>query len=337
MLDMLLVGANMDTASLVKANPSMLLLSTMDTDEKLVFQTILPAFSVPTPSPTCLASFDKQGTRPVLLVNSLDQYQPLRTPNSANSVPSPKPLVLYSTINRGNHSKVPRRRRIPTPVPYEQTPNTYSTNTTKVFAMSRSKRPSAGSADSLPRLFVGLSLPTPVINSLQTLVQPARLPHARWLAPSTWHITLHFLGAAPLPVIQSALSTVSTAPFDIQLKSAGIFGISSRPRIFWAGVQATPGLLALHAAVGDKLVAAGFQTEKRPYSPHVSLAKIKCKDTREEDMLWTFAEENVAFQSPVFRVETFTLFESIHTEEGTTYVSRGDYMVQGMGGFNLAP
>lgn len=200
--------------------------------------------------------------------------------------------------------------------------------------MSRSKRSSASSADSLPRLFVGLSLPPPIVDSLQTLVQPARLPHARWLAPSTWHITLHFLGAAPLPVVQSALSAVSAAPFDIQLRSAGVFGISSRPRILWAGVQATPGLLALHATLDDKLVAAGFQTEKRPYSPHVSLAKVKCKDAREEDMLWTFADDNVVFESPVFRVESFTLFESILTEEGTVYISRGDYMVQGLGGFN---
>lgn len=185
-----------------------------------------------------------------------------------------------------------------------------------------------------PRLFVGLSLPPPVTASLQTLVQPNRIPHARWLAPHTWHITLHFLGSAPLPVVQSALESFCFLPFDIQLSSVGVFGSGSRPRVLWAGVAPSAGLNQLHALTGEKLLEKGFALEKRPYNPHVSIAKMKSRDPAKDEIVWTFKEANAPYASPTFTVHNFTLFESVRTHQGITYVSRGDYPAMG---YNTLP
>lgn len=182
---------------------------------------------------------------------------------------------------------------------------------------------------SVRRLFIGLAPPAPVVASLETLVQPARLPHARWLPPTTWHITLHFLGATSVTCAESVLETVRADPFDIEIKSVGTFGTSSRPRILWAGVKSNPGLLSLHGAIGERLNAARFRTDRRPYSPHITIAKLLCRDEKEEDMLRTFAEENYSFESPPWRVDAFTLYESVCTSSGTIYISRGEYPIFG--------
>eukprot|EP00177_Eucheuma_denticulatum_P007148 GFKZ01012996.1.p3 GENE.GFKZ01012996.1~~GFKZ01012996.1.p3 ORF type:complete len:208 (+),score=8.46 GFKZ01012996.1:316-939(+) len=195
--------------------------------------------------------------------------------------------------------------------------------------MPRPINASESSLHSIPRLFVGLALPEPVAASLETLVQPTRLPHARWMPPTTWHITLHFLGATLVTEAQSALGTVRADPFELQVNSVGTFGSSSRPRILWAGVESNPGLLSLHAAIGERLNAARLRTDRRPYSPHITIAKVRCKCKEEEDMLQTFAEENHSFESPSWRVGAFTLYESVRTSSGTTYISRGEYPISG--------
>lgn len=183
----------------------------------------------------------------------------------------------------------------------------------------------AFAAPPLPRLFVGLELPPPVCSSISTLIEPDRISTARWLPASSWHITLHFLGATPMEDVHAALANVQAAPFTARLSAAGTFSIKDRPHVLWAGVPTTPGLTALHAAVRQALIGAGFRVEDRPFRPHVTLAKLRCRKKEDAETVNGFVRDHQIFEAPAFQVDSFTLFESVSNESGPLYVSRRRY------------
>ena len=86
------------------------------------------------------------------------------------------------------------------------------------------------------------------------------------------HLTLHFLGAVPeprLPELMDGLQLPSR-PFTLGLdrserwpNGAAVLSPSLLP----------PDLLALHAALRDRLHLLGLSTETRAYRPHVTLAR----------------------------------------------------------------
>jgi RNA 2',3'-cyclic 3'-phosphodiesterase len=102
----------------------------------------------------------------------------------------------------------------------------------------------------------------------------------RWVTPENLHLTIWFLGEvsdqrAPL-ILESLSAHVAEPPFVLRLAGLGMFPPSGSPRVIWMGVAAGLEALArLHEAVGERLVPWGFKPEGRPYSAHLTLARIK--------------------------------------------------------------
>lgn len=115
-------------------------------------------------------------------------------------------------------------------------------------------------------------------NRLKTIVPPHTV---RWTAPASIHLTLHFLGdispedvAKVTDVLQAAAATCST--FNLNLGGLGCFPNTRRPRIIWAGVLGqTDVLVKLQRDLGEKLKVIGYTAEARPYSPHLTLGRVK--------------------------------------------------------------
>jgi 2'-5' RNA ligase len=88
------------------------------------------------------------------------------------------------------------------------------------------------------------------------------------------HLTLAFLGDVPVERIAAAVDAaraVRPAPFAFALDRVGSF---RGARVAWAGcVEPPAALAALAADLADRLVAAGFATDPRPYAPHATLAR----------------------------------------------------------------
>ena len=94
-------------------------------------------------------------------------------------------------------------------------------------------------------------------------------------ATENLHLTLAFLGecdAKQAAAAKSAMDAVAFEPFPLKIERAGRFRRNGSD-LWWAGVQASKPLLALHGDLTDKLIAAGFALEKRKYSPHVTLGR----------------------------------------------------------------
>lgn len=103
----------------------------------------------------------------------------------------------------------------------------------------------------------------------------------RWTDPESIHLTLHFLGdvtTETIPkitlLIEQAASTSQS--LTLTLGGLGCFPNTRRPRIIWAGVSGQIDILVqLQHELGEKLKTLGFTLDARPYSPHLTLGRVK--------------------------------------------------------------
>lgn len=144
-----------------------------------------------------------------------------------------------------------------------------------------SRRPN----DNLIRAFVAVDLPEELRIRLGELIDrlSARIGRGtvRWVRPQGIHLTLKFLGdvgAARTEEIAGAVRSVTERhrPFQVEVGGVGCFPGPGRPRVLWVGVKEPAGALAkLQGEVEAGLAALGFPREDRPFSPHLTLARVR--------------------------------------------------------------
>jgi len=180
---------------------------------------------------------------------------------------------------------------------------------------------------SFMRLFTGLSLAPSVIEKLSAVLeQLRRTAPIQWSPIDNLHITCRFIGAWPeerADDIRAALKTVTVAaPVPIAISRFGFFPTpsSALPLRRRAGRATTP-----NARVRNRSGAAatGLAAETRPYSPHVTLARIKA-----EDDIRALRERIAAitdFDFGSFEAREFHLYESILSARGSVYTKQATY------------
>ncbi len=135
----------------------------------------------------------------------------------------------------------------------------------------------------MTRVFIALDLSETARETLRRdLRRLARaLPDVRFVDPASLHLTLAFLGELEDDALATVIALTGevarqTAPFALALAGLGVFGAPAAPRVIWAGVGGeTHRLLALQRRLADALAAQGFPREQRPFSPHLTLARLK--------------------------------------------------------------
>lgn len=132
------------------------------------------------------------------------------------------------------------------------------------------------------RLFLALDLPQAMRAALAALrpeLEPSS-PGWRWVRPESIHATIKFLGEVSPEVDSRARAAWRRAAarstgFRFRLGTLGCFPSSGRPRVAWVGLVDEPaGALAeLAGAVEAQARDLGFEAEKRPFRPHLTLAR----------------------------------------------------------------
>jgi len=157
------------------------------------------------------------------------------------------------------------------------------------------------------RLFVALSLPEVVADGLTQLQSGVR--GARWIPEENFHLTLSFIGETDrhgLNEVASALSGIDAPSFDIRLKGCDFFG-DRKPRALWVGVETNLALARLQSKVEVALKRAGFASEKRKFTPHVTLAYL-VGVTQDAAAAW--CASHGLFSAGPFPAPEFHLYES---------------------------
>jgi 2'-5' RNA ligase len=180
------------------------------------------------------------------------------------------------------------------------------------------------------RLFVALEIPSAVRDHLAALIKelgaldpPASGRKVRWVRPANLHVTLKFIGEVPparLNAIGDALSTVrSEQPAELRFRGLGFFPSERRPRVLWAGVEASPTLVSLAVDVDECLEKPGVERERRPFTPHLTLARFEPPGVSEK--LGGGVRENVTRDFGVLRTGEFHLIESKLKPSGAEYTT----------------
>lgn len=172
------------------------------------------------------------------------------------------------------------------------------------------------------RIFVGIALPLDIRMTLGTLC--SGLSGTRWVKPESMHVTLRFIGEADRGAahdLDAALSDVRVPTFEMRFSGIGDFSQKSRLKALWAGVAANPALSHLQGKIENAVQRSGFPPDGRKFTPHVTLARFKGQRVD----LGHYLEQNGAFSTEPFVVESFTLFESHLGHGGSHYEVLNEY------------
>lgn len=157
----------------------------------------------------------------------------------------------------------------------------------------------------------------------------------RWVAAKNIHLTLHFLGEIPLTTLSTlkiALQPVagSQEPFVFNISGVGAFPNIRFPRVIWAGLQAPANLTTLHTLIGRTVQQIGLAVEDRPFTPHLTLGRVKRDAPLVEVQALSSALEKMSVDDlGVVRTQSVTLFRSDLHPEGPTYTPIGHFPLKG--------
>src|SRR5712692_4062615 len=175
------------------------------------------------------------------------------------------------------------------------------------------------------RLFVALEIPSAVRENLAALLKSIRAvsPRTRWVRPENLHVTLKFIGEVPetkLVAIRSALAGVcSDQPVTLDFRGLGFFPNDKHPRVFWAGIEASPNLITLAADIDKATEKLGIPREQRPFSPHLTLARFEAP--RLPEKLRAAIQENAAREFGSLHTSRIHLIESKLKPSGAEYTT----------------
>jgi 2'-5' RNA ligase len=147
----------------------------------------------------------------------------------------------------------------------------------------------------------------------------------RWVRPEGIHLTLKFLGestASVLPSIERAIESAATGmePVNLRLGKPGTFGGRTAPRVLWTGVEGDISQVSvLQQRLERSLETAGFPRETRPFSPHLTLARVPPERAREVAADLTRTLEEVAASEVAFVAKELAVMRSELRPGGAVY------------------
>lgn len=172
----------------------------------------------------------------------------------------------------------------------------------------------------MARLFVAIDLPPSLRRELAALLPD--LAGMRRVAEEQLHLTLRFIGEVDEKQAETVKLGLATDPelaggaFTLALAGVGAFPARGPARVLWVGVAPNPALLALAARVEACLAGLGVEPEPRPFSPHITLARLhQAPAARVREFLAAQAQ----FRSAPFLVEEFRLYSSLLSAKGALH------------------
>jgi RNA 2',3'-cyclic 3'-phosphodiesterase len=176
-----------------------------------------------------------------------------------------------------------------------------------------------GARPEIVRAFFGLPVPEAQRTAMAVFLTAcaAAAPQFRWTPAANLHLTIRFIGSvdrALAEAIADRLAAQSLIAFDLDLASLGTFSHGRHVRVVWQGLRAgAQAVTALAAQVDSECASAGLVGEKRPFQPHLTLARARARDGAELPLL-----PDPPRLSP-WRATELVLFASRLTRTGAVY------------------
>jgi RNA 2',3'-cyclic 3'-phosphodiesterase len=141
------------------------------------------------------------------------------------------------------------------------------------------------------RAFIAIELPAEVkagLKQVQDRLKSSDPSSAKWVDPQSVHLTLKFLGNVDIDQLDSITraiqdASVNISPFELNIDGLGCFPNSRRAQTIWIGLTGDiTRLQNLQKNVESRVSPLGFPTEKRLFTPHLTLARVRDYVTPEQ-------------------------------------------------------
>ena len=179
------------------------------------------------------------------------------------------------------------------------------------------------------RLFIAVELPPDALAALSQLIHGLRasaLHGMSLVAAKNIHLTLKFLGNVntdQIPGLTGALDALASkaTSFTLELGDVGGFPNLQRTRVLLVGLAGDmQPLEKLAALVEDTCESLGFKRETRPFSPHLTVARMRDsaspEDRRKAGEVITSLPWSSGLPVPI---DSFKLIKSTLTPQGPLY------------------
>lgn len=177
----------------------------------------------------------------------------------------------------------------------------------------------------MPRLFSAIEVPCEATQSIRSLCNG--LLGARWIDDFDYHITLNFLGDIEDHLADRlilAYDKVDFEPFTVRLKSANVFG-SKKPHSIYVAIEPNAALNALHKDLQNIAVQLGVLIDKRPFIPHITIARLKAVNAQE---LANYLSLCLSFTAKPIVVNRFVLMSAKASKGGGPYIIEKTWSVK---------
>jgi 2'-5' RNA ligase len=179
------------------------------------------------------------------------------------------------------------------------------------------------------RLFVACELPSEMraaLTALQDALRRQGAPPVRWVRPEGIHLTLKFLGAVPAQRVNDICAALAPTvegirPLGLSLGSLGAFGGRRGARVVWVGIEGDVDRVAeLQRRVEAALGRLGFRPEDRPFSPHLTLARVPDHvGSADRERLWDLTKALATPEAAPVTIRELSLMRSILGPGGAIY------------------
>ncbi|MCD6472048.1 RNA 2',3'-cyclic phosphodiesterase [Candidatus Aerophobetes bacterium] len=175
------------------------------------------------------------------------------------------------------------------------------------------------------RVFIALNISSSIREKIAEVQKRLKETEnrVRWVNPAIIHLTLKFLGEIreeKLKEVFKAVEKVSSesSSFLMKIEGMGVFPNFSRPRVIWAGVREEEGKLqSLVSSLAKELKKRGFPEEKRGWTPHLTIGRIKFLKERKKLIDFIQLEKDKRFGEE--KVNDIEIMQSQLTPKGSIY------------------
>jgi 2'-5' RNA ligase len=175
------------------------------------------------------------------------------------------------------------------------------------------------------RTFVAIPLNQDIISRIEKIHEELRSIPAdvKWVRPKSIHLTLKFLGNIDeggidsiAQAIQNGVRTFQSWP--VYIKNVGAFPSLRNPRVVWIGIEDKSGkIITLQNQIEKELSRLGFEKEKRRFSPHLTLGRVKSPRGKRDLILYLSDEREREFGET--QIDRVVLFRSDLKPSGAVY------------------
>lgn len=182
------------------------------------------------------------------------------------------------------------------------------------------------------RCFISVDIEDPgLLNALEETQRRLEMTGAdlKRVERENIHITMRFLGEVReglLGELQRLVSGTAFSLFRAELRGLGVFPSLRRPRVVWTGITSgVEELTEIFRRLEGEIVGMGFRPERRGFSPHITLARVRSGRNRERLAGAVRERANEFFGT--FEIEHIRLKRSDLTPRGPIYTTMAESAV----------